>query len=44
MPKPTHDIYKGNPNVFLKMPTDIPTKKEWKSLTWKQYLKYMILK
>jgi HlyD family secretion protein len=44
MPKPTHDIYKGNPNVFLKMPTDMPTKKEWKSLTWKQYLKYMILK
>ncbi|WP_172371407.1 efflux RND transporter periplasmic adaptor subunit [Sporosarcina jiandibaonis] len=44
MPKPTHDIYKGNPNVFIKMPTDMPTKKEWKSWTWKEYMKYMILK
>ncbi|QUW21191.1 HlyD family secretion protein [Sporosarcina sp. Marseille-Q4063] len=44
MPKPTHDIHKGNPSVFLKMPTDMPTKKEWKSRTWKEYLKFMILK
>ena len=43
MPKPTHDIHKGNPTVILKMPTDMPTKKEWKSLSWKEYLKIMVL-
>ena len=44
MPMPTGDIHKGSPKVFLKMPTDMPKKEEWQSITWQQYLKYMIMK
>ena len=44
MPMPARDIHKGKPKVFLKMPTDMPKKEEWQSITWQQYLKYMIMK
>ncbi|MFS0575849.1 efflux RND transporter periplasmic adaptor subunit [Sporosarcina sp. 179-K 3D1 HS] len=36
--------YKGDPRIFLPMPTDVPTKSEWKAFGWRNYIEYMVLK
>lgn len=36
--------YEDAPKVFLQIPSNIPSKKEWKTLGWKKFLEYMILK
>lgn len=35
--------YADSPKVFLPMPTDLPTKSEWRSFGWRNYLKYSVL-
>lgn len=32
------------PRVFFPMPTDMPTKEEWKAFGWKNYVKVLLLK
>ncbi|BAQ09942.1 hypothetical protein OXB_1471 [Bacillus sp. OxB-1] len=36
--------YKGEPRIFLPMPSDFPTKSEWKAFGWRNYVESMILK
>lgn len=42
--KPELSQYGDAPRVFMALPTDMPTKSQWRTFGWRNYIKYGIIK
>ncbi len=38
--QPNLRLYVDSPQTFMSIPTDMPTKSEWRTFGWRNYLKY----